>query len=119
MSAAIRKLEGVESVDVSLEKALVDIALKPDNTVTLPQLRRTIRSNGNETKDARIAGRGRIVDRDGRPILDLLNGATMPLESRPNDAPNGVVDIAGVAIEQAGNVEQVTITGIKRAGQTR
>lgn len=119
MIASVRKLEGVESVEVSPEKGLVEIALKADNTVTLPQLRRTIRSNGNETKHAQIAGRGRIVERDGTPILDLLNGATMEIASRPSDAPTGVVDLTGVATEQAGNLERVTIIGIKPAGQTR
>ena len=113
MSAAIKKLEGVESVEVSLEKGSVDIELKADNKVTLPQLRRAIRSNGNETKDAQIAGRGKIVDREGRPILDLLNGATMEVEPGPNAAPSGAVEVSGVSIEQARDIERLKITGIK------
>lgn len=113
MSAAIKKLEGVESVEVSLEKGSIDVRLKADNQVTLPLLRRTIRSNGNETKAAQIAGRGRIVDTDGKRLLDLLNGATMEVEPGSNAAPGGVVEITGVSVESARGVERVKITEIK------
>lgn len=113
VSAAVKKLDGVESVDVSLEKGSVDIKLKADNQVTLPQLRRTIRSNGNETRDATIAGRGRIVDRDGKPVLDLLNGATMEVESAPKGAPGAVVDITGVSKERSRDIERVTLIEVK------
>jgi copper chaperone CopZ len=101
VSAAVKKLDGVESVEVSLEKGFVDIRLKSENTVTLPELRRIIRRNGNETKDAQVAGRGRIVDQDGKPVLDLLNGATMELGTRPVRAPAGVLEITGTSREQA------------------
>jgi copper chaperone CopZ len=113
VSAAVKKLDGVESVEVSLEKGFVDIRLKSENTVTLPELRRIIRSNGNETKDAQVAGRGRIVDQDRKPVLDLLNGATMELETRPDRAPAGVLEIMGTSREQARNVERLMITSIK------
>lgn len=113
MSAVIRKLEGVESVEVSLEKGSIDIRLGADNKVTLPQLRRTIRSNGNETKAAQITGRGRIVGTDGKRVLDLLNGATMEIEPGSDAAPGGEVEITGIAVERARDVERVKITGIK------
>jgi len=113
VSAALRRLEGVESVDVSIEKGSIDIKLKADNKVTLPQLRRTIRSNGNETRDAQISGRGRIIDRDGTPILDLLNGATMQLEARPETAPAGVVEVTGVSQETGKDTERLKISAIK------
>ena len=83
MSASLKKLDGVTSVEVSLEKGTVDIALAAGNTVTLPQLRRTIRSNGNETKDAQVEASGRVLVRDDTPIFDLLNGSTMELKARP------------------------------------
>lgn len=113
MSAAVKKLDGVESVDVSLEQGSVDTSLKADNKITLPQLRRIIRSNGNETKDAKIAGRARVVDRDGTPVLDLLNGDAMEVESAPKAAPGSIVDITGVSNERARNIERVTLTKVK------
>ena len=113
MSVAIKKLDGVESVDVSLEKSSAEIKLKADNKITLPQLRRIIRSNGYPTKDAQVTARGRIVDRDGKPILDLLNGATMRLEARPETAPAGVVEVTGVSQETGKDTERLKISAIK------
>jgi len=97
VSVAIKKLDGVESVDVSLEKASADIRLKPDNTITLPQLRRIIRQAGYPTKDAQVDARGAIVERKGKPALDLQNGSFLELAARPAASPAGVVDVAGVS----------------------
>jgi len=113
VSAALKKLEGVESVDVSLEKASVEITLTADNKVTLAHLRRIIMNNGNETKDAHIDARGRVIDRAGKPVLDLLNGATMELEARPDRAPRRVVEVTGVSVEQTKDTERLRVTGIK------
>lgn len=114
MRAAVRKLEGVESVDVSVEKASVDITLEADNKVTLPQLRRTIRSNGNETKDATIAGRGKIVGRAGKFVLDLLNESFLALSEKPPDAPSTIVEVTGVSKADDQHAELLTITSVKK-----
>lgn len=113
MSVAIKKLEGVESVDVSLKTSSADIKLKADNKITIPQLRRIIRSNGYPTKDAQVTAKGRIVDRDGKPAFDLLNGAMMELETRPDTVPEGIVEVTGVSQEQGKDVERLKITTIK------
>jgi copper chaperone CopZ len=97
VSVAIRKLDGVESVEVSLEKATADIRLKPGNTITVPQLRRIIRQSGYPTKDAEIEARGAIVDRGGTPALDLENGTFLELAVRPSGVSTDIVDIKGVS----------------------
>ena len=119
MSAALKKVEGVASVDVSLEKGTVDIVLKPDNTTTLPWLRRTIRSNGNETKDATVTARGRLVEVPDGLSLDLLNGSSLPIV-RPSTsaknrftASNKVVEVTGVARADETNAERLTIASVK------
>ena len=91
----------------------VDITLKADNKIALPELRRIIRSNGNETRDAQIAGRGKIVERDGKPVLDLLNGATMEVEPGLKAAAGGVVEITGVSKERSRDIDRVTLTEVK------
>lgn len=94
----MRKIEGVESIDVSLEKAVADIRLKPNNRVTLAQLRAAIKKNGYATRDAEVEARGRIVLRNGTAVLDLVNGSTMPLERAPEEkAADQIVEISGVA----------------------
>ena len=94
---AIGKLDGVESIEVSLEKASAEIRLKPGNNITLPQLRRIIRQAGYPTKDAQVTARGAIVDRAGTPVLDLQNGSMLDLAGRPADAPATAVEVMGVS----------------------
>jgi copper chaperone CopZ len=71
---AIRKLEGVESVDVSLEKASADIRLRSDNRITLGQLRQIVKSNGFSAKDASVTALGTLSERAGQ-ILLTVSGA--------------------------------------------
>jgi len=110
----MKKLEGVESVEVSPEKSSADIKLKADNKITLPQLRRIIRSNGYPTKDAQVTARGKIVERDGKPILDLLNGSFLDLAEKPKDAPMDVVDVTGVSRAGEKDSEQLAIGSVKK-----
>ena len=113
MSVAIKKLSGIESVDVSLEKASADIRLKADNNITLTQLRQIIKNNGYPTKDAQITARGRIVDRNGTPALDLLNGTVLELTEKPRDAGDRTVVVTGVSRVRGKGADQLTATLIK------
>ena len=69
------KLPGVESADVSLDKASADIRLKAANTVSVPQLRELMKRNGYPTKDAQIVARGKIVDPMERRCLTSSTGS--------------------------------------------
>ena len=114
MSVAVRKVDGVESVDVSLEKAAADIRLKPNNRVTLSQLRAAIKKNGYATRDAQVEAHGKIALRDGKPILDLLNGETVPLAGDAvGKATDRIVDVTGVAHADGKGPDIVTITMIR------
>jgi copper chaperone CopZ len=113
VSAALKRLNGVESVEVSLEKGTVDIKLAAGNELSLPRIRREIRSNGNETKDAQVTARGRFRDRGGTPIFDLLNGATMELDGRPGKEHTETVEITGVSTELTKDSERLKVAGIK------
>src|SRR4026208_1274345 len=79
MSGALKKLEGVEKVQLVAESGLVIVELKADNKIALEQLRRIVRSNGYPTKEAEITARGRIQNSGGALALDLLNGSTLAL----------------------------------------
>lgn len=113
MSVAIKKLEGVETVEVSLEKASAVITLKPDNTVTLPLLRRTIRSNGYPTRDAQITAKGTIVERDGKFLLDLLNGSALEIVGSAAERPAKPVEVTGTSREDDKRTERLTIASVK------
>jgi copper chaperone CopZ len=113
VSVALEALDGIESVKVSLEKASADIRLKPDNKITLPQMRRVIRRAGYPTKDAEITARGRIVGTGAKSAVDLLNGSTLPLAEAPRETPAGIVEITGVSKPGKKDAEALTLTSIK------
>src|SRR4051812_15303526 len=104
------KLPGIESADVSLDKASADIRLKPDNRITLPQLRELLKKNGYPTRDARIEARGRVVERGGKLVLDLLNGSSIDIDPRSAAASPSeqAIEIAGVS-HADGKGERVTL----------
>jgi copper chaperone CopZ len=68
---AIRKLPGVDAVDVSLERATADIRLRAGNAITLPQLRQIIKDNGFTSKEATVTVAGNLIERGGKPALDV------------------------------------------------
>ena len=106
MRVAVRKLDGVESVDVSLERAVAEIRLAPGNRVTLGRLRQLIKDNGFTSKEAVVTAIGSLIERDGKPALSVA-GTDMvwlltPDPQRP-DAHRAAA--ARLAAKQAGGVE--------------
>src|SRR6188768_1301704 len=94
------KLPGIESAEVSLKTAIADIRLEPENTITMPQLRELLKKNGYPTRDAQVSGRGKVINRDGTRVLDLLNGSTIELVNTPDAArlpANELVDVMGTS----------------------
>ena len=76
MSVALKKLDGVESVEVSLEKASAEIRLRAENRVTLERIRQVIRTSGYPTRDADVTARGKVVEQ-GKPE-DVLGNPQHP-----------------------------------------
>src|SRR5262245_5802383 len=58
---ALMKFSGVESADVSLNKGLATVKLKPGNTVRPSEFWDAIRKNGNTPKATRVVVRGEVV----------------------------------------------------------
>lgn len=54
----MRKVDGVDRVDVRLNQGLTVLDLKPGNKITLSQLRSVIRNNGFVSKEAAIVATG-------------------------------------------------------------
>lgn len=72
MSVAIKKIQGVESVDVSLNNGLATIRLKAGNSVSLEQVRQRIEQNGFTPKDAKVTARGEVISTGGKLQFKLL-----------------------------------------------
>jgi hypothetical protein len=60
---AMQKVDGVATARVSLKEGLTILELKPNNAVTLSQLRTVIRNNGFVSKEAQVVAKG--TPRDG------------------------------------------------------
>jgi hypothetical protein len=130
---AIRKLSGVESVEVSLERASAQILLRPDNRVTMPQLRKIIKDNGFSAKDATVTATGTLVERGGSPALNVTGiDVVWPLASggaqsqaytdaiqRLKTRPAETIEVVGTLPAPANPdaPEELVISSLKAAGK--
>jgi copper chaperone CopZ len=71
VDVALKKMAGVESVEVSLNKGLATVKLKPGNTVSVPQLWELIHRNGYTPKTTSLSARGDLANADGRLELKV------------------------------------------------
>ena len=65
VDVALKKVAGVESVEVSLNKGLATVKLKAGNTVSVPQLWELIRKNGYTPKATNVSVRGTLESAPG------------------------------------------------------
>ena len=79
MRVAVQKLPGVESVNVSLERASTEIQLRPGNSITLDQLRSIIKNNGFTAKEATVTVVGKLIERGGQLALEVTGTNTVML----------------------------------------
>lgn len=80
MSVSIKKIAGVESVNVSLKQGLTSIRLKPGNTVTLEQVRKAIQADAFTPQQARITAVGKLSSMKGATIFKVAGtGEAFPL----------------------------------------
>ena len=87
VNVALNKLPGVASADVSLNKALVSVKLKPGATVSIPQLWLLFREKGYTPKTTRVLARGEISNPQGRTQIKLSGtGDVIALIPDPKDA---------------------------------
>ena len=82
----MRKVDGVESVDVSLERASAAINLRPGNRITLAQLRQIIKNNGFSAKEATVTVVGTLTERGGKPALTITGTDAVWLLTSGNTA---------------------------------
>ena len=72
----MRKVPGVESAKVSLNKGEALLRLKPGNSITVERIRQVVLDNGFTPKDADAEVVGRIVELNGLPAL-AVNGVDL------------------------------------------
>lgn len=85
MSVAVKKIPGVETVTVSLNKGLVSIKLAPGNKVRMDQIRKAILDDAFTPKEAKIAAIGKLVSENGKPQFKVTGtDETFPVASTPH-----------------------------------
>ncbi len=133
MRVAVRKLEGIESVTVSLERASAAIALRPGNRITLPQLRQIIKNNGFTAKEATVTVAGTVIERGGKPALSVTgtdivwllapraanDAAFADATERAKAHQTGPIEAVGTvaAPADAGQPEVLVLEGLKAIGK--
>jgi copper chaperone CopZ len=131
VKVALLKLEGVESAEVSLERASTQIRLRPANRVTLTDLRQIVKNNGFTAKNATVTAIGTLVERGGKPAIGLSGGDTVWLlapatgqnggayleaEQRIKSGESGLVEAVGIVKEPAGNqADQFAVNTLRPA----
>lgn len=68
---SLKSVAGVDAVEVSLEKGLATIAMKPGNAATLKQLQEAITKNGFTMKDTKATIAGQIFVENGKAELKI------------------------------------------------
>jgi copper chaperone CopZ len=90
VSVSLKAVSGVDSVQVSLEKGLAVVKMKPGNTATLKQLNEAITKNGFTMKDSTGTIAGTVVSTNGKTTLHV-SGSNDVLQLEPQ---SGVASIA-------------------------
>ena len=110
MRVAVRKLDGVESVEVSLERAQASIRLRPGNRVTLAQLRQLVKNNAFNSREAAVTVIGELKQDANGPVL-AVTGTDVVLAILLDSArPAAFRDVQERSRSGAG--AQVTLEGI-------
>jgi copper chaperone CopZ len=95
---SLTSVNGVASVEVSLEKGLAAVRLKPGNSVTLNQLQQAITKNGFTMKDSKIVAAGRLV-RNGDSLKLRISGSSETLALIPESSTSAAPDATPVVVE--------------------
>jgi copper chaperone CopZ len=108
VNVALKNVPGVETVDVSLNKGLATVKLKPGNTVSVVQLWQLLHEKGYTPKTTAISARGSLKNENGRlqlavsgtkDVLDLIVDPKSPSAfSDAGKKAGQMVEIQGVLI---------------------
>jgi len=101
---AFKGINGVENVNVSLNKGLADVDFKPGNAVTFRQLQDAIARNGFTTKQSTAVVRGTIENANGKYRLKV--GGTSDWFELVNADPSRLQSLIGKEVEVQGTIPE-------------
>jgi copper chaperone CopZ len=108
---ALKKVSGVESVEVSLNKGLATVKLKTGNAVSVPQLWEIIHQNGYTPNATAVSVRGNVTEVQGRLSLKI-SGTNDTLALVPGPKNTAAFDAAKAKLGQT-----VVVDGVMNPGK--
>ncbi|MBV9226885.1 MAG: heavy-metal-associated domain-containing protein [Acidobacteriaceae bacterium] len=110
VDVALKKVPGVESVEVSLNKGLATVKLKPGNTVSVPQFWQLLHEKGYTPKATAVSVRGELTEAQGHVQLKVTGTKdTLMLAADPKNA--GAYSDASQKLGQSIIVQGVMMPG--------
>jgi copper chaperone CopZ len=106
---ALKSVNGVDSVDVSLNKGSATVTLKPGNTVTIEQLQQAITKNGFTTKQSTVAVMGTMLSQSGKVML-RVSGSDEQFDlvpQTPQAQPSDLNSLSGKTVTVEGIIPEV------------
>ena len=110
VDVALKKVPGVESVEVSLNKGLATVKLKPSNTVAIPQLWQLLHDKGYTPKATAISVRGELSEVQGHAQLKVT-GTKDVLTLAPDPKNPGAYSDVFKKLGQSVTVQGVMVPG--------
>ena len=105
MRVSLKSVSGVESADVSLEKGVAVVKMKPGNTATFKQLNEAITKNGFTMKDSTATVAGTVVTKDGKMLL-RVSGSNDLLQLIPEAASASAIASVGKIVVVEGTIPE-------------
>jgi copper chaperone CopZ len=102
---AVKHVNGVQSVNVSLEKGLADVTLAPGNHAKLADLRDAIGKNGFTAKQSQVEVIGVVLSSGGRSQLKVT-GTDELLDITSADPKLRLEQYAGKTVLVSGTVPE-------------
>jgi Heavy-metal-associated domain len=104
---ALKDVNGVTDVNVSLNKGLATVTLAPDNTTTVQQLHNAITKNGFTTKQAVVSVRGELRITNGAMTLEV-SGTKERYRLEPEAGAPGIgADLANKRVIVEGTIPEI------------
>jgi hypothetical protein len=103
---SLKSVPGVDTVNVSLEKGLASVTLKPGNSATLKQMADAIAKNGFTMKQSEATLVGQVVQEDGKLKLQVTgSNEKLDLVLDANAQPVAA-NLAGKTVEVSGTIPE-------------
>ncbi len=110
VDVALKKVPGVQSVEVSLNKGLATVKLKPGNTVSVPQFWQLLHKSGYTPKATAVSVRGEVAELQGHVQLKVT-GTNDTLMLAPDPKNPGAYTDASKKLGQSVIVQGIMIPG--------